>query len=52
MMGCGLTVNHNIVGVAQASEHTGAAATQVLASASDLSGQSERLGRVVSPGVV
>jgi len=41
-------VTHNIVGVAQASEHTGAAATQVLASASDLSGQSERLGSEVA----
>ncbi len=41
-------VTHNIAGVAQASEHTGAAATQVLASASDLSGQSERLGSEVA----
>jgi len=41
-------VTHNIAGVAQASEHTGAAATQVLASASDLSQQSERLGSEVA----
>jgi len=36
-------VTSNIAGVAQASEETGAAATQVLASASELSRQSEHL---------
>jgi methyl-accepting chemotaxis protein len=41
-------VTHTIAGVAQASEHTGVAATQVLASASDLSQQSERLNGEVS----
>ncbi|MCJ2090340.1 methyl-accepting chemotaxis protein [Methylobacterium sp. E-005] len=41
-------VTSNIVGVAQASEATGAAATQVLGAASELSRQSEQLGAEVS----
>jgi methyl-accepting chemotaxis protein len=41
-------VTGNIAGVAQASEETGAAASQVLASASELSGQSERLSAEVA----
>jgi len=40
-------VTHNIVGVAQASEATGSAATLVLDSASALSRQSERLNAEV-----
>ena len=40
-------VTHNIVGVAQASEATGSAATLVLDSASELSRQSERLNAEV-----
>jgi methyl-accepting chemotaxis protein len=36
-------VTSNIVGVAQTSEETGAAATQVLGAASELSSQFERL---------
>ncbi|WP_407520867.1 methyl-accepting chemotaxis protein [Methylobacterium oryzisoli] len=40
-------VTSNIAGVAQASEQTGAAASQVLASASELSRQSERLSAEV-----
>ncbi len=41
-------VTSNIVGVAQASEATGAAAAQVLGAASELSRQSEHLGTEVS----
>ncbi|MBP33023.1 cache domain-containing protein [Methylobacterium sp.] len=41
-------ITRNIAGVAEASDHTGAAATQVLASASELSRQSEHLGSAVS----
>ncbi|MBD8908283.1 methyl-accepting chemotaxis protein [Methylorubrum zatmanii] len=41
-------VTHNIAGVARASEETGAAASQVLASASELSRQSEHLSGEVS----
>ena len=41
-------VTTNIAGVARASEETGAAASQVLASASELSRQSERLSAEVS----
>ncbi len=41
-------VTSNIVGVAGAAEETGAAASQVLASASELSRQSEHLGAEVS----
>ncbi|BAU91221.1 methyl-accepting chemotaxis sensory transducer [Methylorubrum populi] len=40
-------VTHNMAGLAQASEETGAAATQVLASASELSRQSEHLSAEV-----
>lgn len=40
-------VTHNMAGLAQASEETGAAATQVLASASELSRQSEHLAAEV-----
>ena len=38
----------NITGVAQASEETGAAASQVLGAAGELSRQSEHLGAEVS----
>ncbi len=41
-------VTGNIAGVAQASEETGAAATQVLSAASELSRQSEQLGAEVA----
>lgn len=41
-------VTTNVAGVARASEETGAAATQVLTAASDLSQQSEHLGGEVS----
>ena len=41
-------VTSNITGVARASEETGAAATQVLTAASDLSRQSEHLGGEVT----
>jgi methyl-accepting chemotaxis protein len=43
-----IEITRNIAGVAEASDHTGAAATQVLASASELSRQSEHLGSAVS----
>lgn len=46
-MGAG-EVTNNIGGVAQASEETGAAASQVLSAASELSRQSEHLGAEVS----
>ncbi|SFF26782.1 methyl-accepting chemotaxis protein, partial [Methylobacterium sp. 13MFTsu3.1M2] len=41
-------VTGNIAGVAQASEETGAAASQVLSAASELSRQSEHLGAEVA----
>ena len=41
-------VTSNVTGVARASEETGAAATQVLTAASDLSRQSEHLGGEVA----
>ena len=41
-------VTSNIAGVAQASEETGAAASQVLGAASELSRQSEHLGAEVA----